>query len=66
MAWAQRNGLTILAALIALLVLAPLAWMVSVSFMSPGAAAQFPPPLWPADPTLENYRTLFGTNGVGR
>ena len=40
--------------------------MVSVSFMSPGTAAQFPPPLWPADPTLENYRTLFGTYGVGR
>jgi multiple sugar transport system permease protein len=62
----QRHGLTLLAALLALLVLAPLIWMVSVSFMTPGAAAQFPPPLWPDDPTLENYRTLFGTYGVGR
>ncbi|HMI41500.1 MAG TPA: carbohydrate ABC transporter permease [Sphingomicrobium sp.] len=62
----QRYGLTLLAALVALLVLAPLAWMVSVSFMSPGSAAQFPPPLWPEHPTLENYRTLFGTYGVGR
>jgi multiple sugar transport system permease protein len=62
----QRHGLTLLAALIALLVLAPLAWMVSVSFMTPGAAAQFPPPLWPDHPTLENYETLFGTYGVGR
>jgi multiple sugar transport system permease protein len=62
----QRHGLTVLAALVALLVLAPLAWMVSVSFMSPGAAAQFPPPLWPENPTLENYRTLFDTYGVGR
>lgn len=63
---AQRHGLTLLAALVALLVLAPLAWMVSVSFMSPGSAAQFPPPLWPKDPTLGNYETLFGTYGVGR
>ena len=29
-------------------------------------AAQFPPPLWPEDPTLENYTTLFGTYGIGR
>jgi multiple sugar transport system permease protein len=62
----QRHGLTLLAALVALLVLAPLVWMVSVSFMNPGSAAQFPPPLWPERPTLENYRTLFGTYGVGR
>jgi multiple sugar transport system permease protein len=62
----QRHGLTLLAALVALLVLAPLVWMVSVSFMTPGEAARFPPPLWPAHPTLENYRTLFGTYGVGR
>ena len=66
MAWLQRNALTFLAAIIALLVVAPLAWMVSVSFRAPGAAAQFPPPLWPDDPTLENYTTLFGTYGIGR
>ena len=66
MSWLHRNGLTLLAAIVALLVLAPLAWMVSVSFMTPGAAAQFPPPLWPEHPTLENYRTLFGTYGIGR
>ena len=34
--------------------------------MTPGAAAQFPPPLLPEHPTLENYRTLFGTYGIGR
>lgn len=66
MNWLQRNGLTMLAAFVAMLVLAPLAWMVSVSFMAPGAAAQFPPPLWPENPTLENYRTLFGAYGIGR
>ena len=66
MSWLHRNGLTVLAAIVALMVLAPLLWMVSVSFMTPGAAAQFPPPIWPAEPTLENYRTLFGTYGIGR
>ena len=44
----------------------PLVWMVSVSFMAPGEAAAFPPPLFPSEPTLENYRTLFGTYGIGR
>ena len=58
--------LTIIAALVALLVLTPLLWMVAVSFMAPGEAAQFPPPLFPAHPTLVNYRTLFEHYGVGR
>jgi len=58
--------LTLFAALIALLVLTPLIWMVAVSFMAPGEAAQFPPPLFPAQPTLANYRTLFADYGVGR
>ncbi|MDE2436739.1 MAG: carbohydrate ABC transporter permease [Sphingomonadales bacterium] len=40
--------------------------MLAVSFMSPGSAAQFPPPLIPAAPTLENYRALFANHGVGR
>ena len=62
----RRHALTGFAALVALLVLFPLVWMVSVSFMAPGEAGQFPPPILPADPTLENYRTLFGTYGVGR
>lgn len=53
-------------ALFTLLTLAPLLWMVAVSFMRPGEAASFPPPLIPADPTLDNYRTLFETYGIGR
>ena len=57
---------TAFAALVSLLVLAPLLWMVSVSLMQPGAAAQFPPPLLPAHPTLDNYRTLFADYGIGR
>ena len=62
----RRYALTGFAALVALLVLFPLVWMVSVSFMAPGEAGQFPPPILPDDPTLENYQTLFGTYGVGR
>ena len=62
----RRYALTGFAALVALLVLMPLIWMVSVSFMAPGEAAAFPPPLFPANPTLENYRTLFSSYGIGR
>lgn len=58
--------LTLVAAVVALLVLMPLIWMLAVSFMAPGEAAQFPPPLFPASPTLGNYRTLFENYGVGR
>ena len=54
------------AALIGLLVLAPLLWMVSVSLMATGEAAAFPPPLLPTAPTLAHYRTLFVDYGVGR
>ncbi len=54
------------AALVALLVLTPLLWMVAVSLMSAGEAAQFPPPLLPSAPTFEHYRALFVDYGVGR
>ena len=59
-------AVTAFAALVALLVLMPLLWMLAVSLMQPGAAAQFPPPLWPEHPTLDNYRTLFQDYGIGR
>ena len=52
--------------LLVVVVLFPLVWMVSVSFMSQGEAATFPPPLWPSKPTLEHYRDLFVTQGMGR
>ena len=57
------NGLLILGAGFALL---PLLWMLSVSFMRPGEADSFPPPLFPAAPTLMAYRTLFAEQGMGR
>lgn len=51
---------------IAVLTLMPLAWMVSASFMAPGEASRFPPPLLPRAPTLANYHELFATVGIGR
>ena len=57
---------TTVAAIVALVTLSPLLWMVSVSFMAPGEAASFPPPLLPSVPTLENYRALFVVHGIGR
>ena len=62
----RHYALTGFTALVTLIVLMPLVWMVSVSFMAPGEAAAFPPPLFPSEPTLENYRTLFSDYGIGR
>ena len=44
----------------------PLLWMLSVSFMQPGEASAFPPPLLPAHATLANYHELFERAGMGR
>ncbi|MFC3815583.1 carbohydrate ABC transporter permease [Lysobacter sp. GCM10012299] len=57
------NGLLIALGVIAV---APLLWMLSVSFMQPGEASQFPPPLVPASATLHNYHELFARAGMGR
>ena len=57
------NGALLLFALFAL---APLAWMVSVSFMPMGEGSRFPPPLLPGAVTLDNYRELFARTGIGR
>ena len=53
-------------AVAAALALFPLVWMLSVSFMTPGEASAFPPPLLPQEPTLANYRELFAREGIGR
>ncbi len=50
---------TALVASLALATAAPLVWMVNVSLMPKGAAASYPPPFWPAHPTLANYRELL-------
>jgi multiple sugar transport system permease protein len=61
-AWLVNGALLVLA----VLSLAPLVWMLSVSFMAEGAASRFPPPLLPAAPTLDNYRALFARTGMAR
>jgi len=53
-------------ALVALLTLLPLAWMVSASFMAPGEASTYPPPVLPHAATLANYRLLFAEHGILR
>jgi multiple sugar transport system permease protein len=62
-ATAVVNGLLIGIAAVSL---APLLWMLSVSFMSAGEASTFPPPLLPAHATVANYRELFERAGMGR
>ena len=64
----RLHGVLVNAALwlLALLSLAPLGWMVSVSFMSAGEANAFPPPLLPDAPGLDAYRRLFQRMGMGR
>lgn len=47
-----------------LVVAFPLIWMVFASFMQPGEASSFPPPLLPKVPTLDNYITLLGAGGM--
>ena len=58
--------LNVAVAVLALIVVFPLVWMLSVSVMATGAAANFPPPLLPKTWTLEHYRDLFVSQGMGR
>jgi len=51
---------------IAAVTLFPLVWMVGVSFMAPGEASTYPPPLVPREPTFDNYRELFAHAGMAR
>ncbi|HEY5972122.1 MAG TPA: carbohydrate ABC transporter permease [Pseudoxanthomonas sp.] len=62
------NALLVNGALLALALisLAPLLWMVSVSFMPAGEASRFPPPLLPSGATLGNYHELFARTGMAR
>src|SRR3546814_16743660 len=58
----RRWSVTLLAALVALVTIAPLLWLVSVSFIARGDAAQFPSPLRPPGRPSANYRLLFGSS----
>lgn len=60
--WAVNGALVALA----VVALAPLAWMLSVSFMPTGEASGFPPPLLPSAMSFDNYHELFARAGMGR
>ena len=60
--WAVNGAL----AGLTVVTLFPLVWMVAVSFMMPGEASTYPPPVVPRNPTLSNYRELFAHAGMAR
>ncbi|MCU0516206.1 MAG: carbohydrate ABC transporter permease [Oscillatoria sp. Prado101] len=52
---------------IALITLLPLLWLISTSLKSPTENIfQFPPQLWPSQPTFQNYITVWQTNPFGQ
>ncbi|UNK44113.1 carbohydrate ABC transporter permease [Luteimonas sp. S4-F44] len=58
--WLVNGGLVVLA----FIALAPLLWMLSVSFMPTGEASSFPPPLLPSSFTTANYAQLLLRGGM--
>jgi putative chitobiose transport system permease protein len=51
----------------AVIMLIPLLWLVSTAFKSPSENIfQFPPQLWPSQPTWQNFVTVWQTNPFGR
>ena len=44
----------------------PLLVALSYSFMSESEIATFPPPVFPAQPSLDNYQQVFATIPIGR
>lgn len=50
----------------ALLMLLPLAWMLSAAFKPLPEVMRVPPTWWPEHPTLENFRTVFTRFPLGR
>jgi len=64
--WSARGSVNALLVMGGIAAVFPLLWMLAVSFMVPGEASHFPPPLLPQHATLANYRTLFANAGIGR
>lgn len=62
----QRRLLGAALAVVALVTLAPLLWMLSISLMPAGDANVFPPRLWPRQVTLQHYVELFARLDVAR
>jgi multiple sugar transport system permease protein len=64
--WSARGTINALLVVGGVAAVFPLLWMLAVSFMAPGEASHFPPPVLPQHATLVNYRTLFADAGIGR
>jgi multiple sugar transport system permease protein len=64
--WSARGAVNALLVVGGIAAVFPLVWMLAVSFMAPGEASHFPPPVLPRHATLVNYRTLFADAGIGR
>jgi multiple sugar transport system permease protein len=64
--WSARGAINALLVVGGVAAVFPLLWMLAVSFMAPGEASHFPPPVLPRHPTLVNYRALFADAGIGR
>jgi multiple sugar transport system permease protein len=64
--WSARGTVNALLVVGGVAAVFPLLWMLAVSFMAPGEASHFPPPVLPQHATLVNYRTLFADAGIGR
>ena len=63
---AVKTLLVILAAGIAAITLAPLAWMVSASLMPTGQASTFPPRFFPSSVTFEHYASVLTRMNLAR
>jgi multiple sugar transport system permease protein len=64
--WSARGTVNALLVVGGIAAVFPLLWMLAVSFMVPGEASHFPPPMLPRHATLVNYRSLFANAGIGR
>lgn len=60
-------GVYVLLLAIAVVMLIPLIWLVSTSLKSPTENIfQFPPQLWPSQPTIQNFIKVWQSNPFGR
>jgi putative chitobiose transport system permease protein len=63
----QTLGQYLILSAIALVMLLPLLWLFSTALKSPSENIfQFPPQLWPQQPTLKNFVTVWQTHPFGR
>jgi putative chitobiose transport system permease protein len=63
----KKIGIYVLLGAIAFVMLFPLLWLVSTSFKSPTENIfQFPPQLFPSQPTFQNFVTVWQSNPFGQ